>query len=211
MELLRLAVAARRVGVHPDTLRVWADAGRVRVVWVGRERRFPTTGLDALVVDGRGGERERREALYVRVSGSTGQESSLAAQEAKLRATASGEVIAVFKDRASGLREERLGLKRLLAAAREGRITHVRVTHEDRLARFGTRWLITVLEADGVQVEVLHPKAAAPGGTEELLADFVSLIASFFGRVYGIRSRQAGQRLLAAVGSPPHTGRPPTV
>ena len=65
-------------------------------------------------------------------------------------------------------------------------------------------------EADGVRAEVLHPKAAAPGGTEELLAEFVSLIASFSGRVYGIRSRQARQRLLAAVGNPPRTGRPPT-
>jgi excisionase family DNA binding protein len=203
MELLRLAVAARRVGIHPDTLRVWADAGRVPVVWVGRERRFPSTGLDALVVGGRGGETARREALYVRVSGATGQESSLAAQEAELRATAAGEVVAVFKDRASGLREERPGLRRLLTAAREGRFTHVRVTHEDRLARFGTRWLTGLLQADGVRVEVLHPKAATPGGTEELLADFVSLIASFSGRMYGIRSRQARQRLLAAAGDRP--------
>jgi predicted site-specific integrase-resolvase len=47
----------------------------------------------------------RREALYVRVSGTRGQESSLAAQEAELRTSACGAVIAVFKDRASGLRE----------------------------------------------------------------------------------------------------------
>jgi predicted site-specific integrase-resolvase len=33
---------------------------------------------------------------------------------------------------------------------------------------------------------------------EELLADFRSLIATFAGRVYGIRSRQARQRLLDA-------------
>ncbi|MDX3231376.1 helix-turn-helix domain-containing protein, partial [Streptomyces sp. ME19-01-6] len=86
MELLRLAVAARRVGVHPDTLRLWAKAGKVPAVWVGRERRFPSTALDALIVDDDRkpvGGRERREALYVRVSGSTGQESSLAAQEAE--------------------------------------------------------------------------------------------------------------------------------
>ncbi|MGW3730011.1 hypothetical protein [Streptomyces sp. NPDC000851] len=91
-----------------------------------------------------------------------------------------------------------------MTAAREGRITHVRVTHEDRLARFGTRWLTGLLEADGVRVEVLHPKAATPGGTEELLADFGSLIASFSGRMYGIRSRQARQR----PATPQGTGRP---
>ena len=70
MELLRLSVAARRVGLHPDTLRAWADTGKIEVVWVGRERRFPSAALELLVG---GGEqvRERREALYVRVSGTT--------------------------------------------------------------------------------------------------------------------------------------------
>ncbi|MDH6626342.1 excisionase family DNA binding protein [Streptomyces sp. LBL] len=107
MELLRLAVAARRVGVHPGTLRLWANEGRVPVVWVGRERRFSSEALDALT--GCPGVAGRREALYVRVPGSGGQESSLAAQEAELRASASGVVVAVFKDRASGLRESRPG------------------------------------------------------------------------------------------------------
>jgi predicted site-specific integrase-resolvase len=46
-------------------------------------------------------------------------------------------------------------------------------------------------------VEVLHPKGSA-GGMEELLADFMSLIATFARRMYGIRSRQARQRLLDA-------------
>jgi predicted site-specific integrase-resolvase len=203
MELLRLSVAARRVGLHPDTLRVWADAGKVEVVWVGRERRFPSQALEGLVAGDAGQVRVRREALYVRVSGRTGQESSLAAQEAELRATARGEVVAVFRDRASGMREHRPGLDRLLGRAKSGEFTHVRVTHEDRLARFGTAWLTALLARDQVQVEVLHAKAQAPGGTEELLADFMSLVASFSGRLYGIRSRQARQRLLAAAAAPP--------
>jgi predicted site-specific integrase-resolvase len=198
MELLRLSVAARRVGLHPDTLRAWADAGKVEVVWVGRERRFPCLALEGLVVGDVMPVRERREALYVRVSGRTGQESSLAAQEAELRASATGEVVAVFRDRASGMREHRPGLDRLLGRARNGEFTHVRVTHEDRIARFGAAWLTALLSRDQVQVEVLHARSQAPGGAEELLADFVSLVASFSGRLYGIRSRQARQRLLAA-------------
>jgi excisionase family DNA binding protein len=52
MELLRLSVAARRVGLHPDTLRTWADTGKIDVVWVGRERRFPSGALELLVGDG---------------------------------------------------------------------------------------------------------------------------------------------------------------
>jgi predicted site-specific integrase-resolvase len=184
--------------VHPVTLRRWADEGRVAVRWVGRERRFDSTVLDALV--GRANEqRPRREALYVRVSGTTGQESSLVAQEAQLRVTATAEVVTVFKDRASGLREHRPGLNRLLRAAASGDFTVVRVTHQDRLARFGTAWLAALLARDGVTVEVLHPKGSV-GGVEELLADFMSLVATFAGRMYGIRSREAKRRLLAAAG-----------
>ncbi|MGY0064261.1 IS607 family transposase [Streptomyces sp. LZ34] len=194
MDLLRLAVAARRVGVHPGTLRLWANEGKVAVVWVGRERRFSIEALDALT--GSAVSAQRREALYVRVSGTSGQESSLAAQEAELRASASGTVVAVFRDRASGLRESRPGLDRLLKRAAAGEFTHVRVTHRDRLARFGASWLIEVLVHRGVAVEVLHAKGAA-GGMEELMDDFMSLVATFAGRMYGLRSREARQRLLA--------------
>jgi len=140
----------------------------------------------------------------VRVSGSSGQESSLAAQETELRSTSSGTVVAVFKDRASGLRESRPGLDRLLRRAAAGEFTHVRVTHADRLARFGACWLTQILLHHEVQVEVLHAKGTA-GGMEELLDDFMALVATFAGRLYGNalargqatpvgRSRSAGDR-----------------
>lgn len=193
MELLRLSKAAKRLGIHPMTLRQWAIDGRIPFTWVGRERRFSTLDLDRIT--GTNTRPERREALYVRVSGSSGQESSLAAQEAELRATSTGPIITVLKDRASGLRENRPGLNRLLALAADGSITVVRVTHEDRLARFGAGWLRQLLAAHSVDLEVLHPKAT--GGKEELLEDFVSLVTTFAGRLYGMRSAAARQRLLA--------------
>lgn len=197
-ELLRLSVAAARVGVHPFTLRKWANDGRIDVIRIGKERRFRTSDLDRLmgVVPP---SPDRVEALYVRVSGSSGQESSLVAQEAELRQSATGEIGGVFKDRASGLREVRPGLSRLLKAAADGKISVVRVTHEDRLARFGVVWLRDLLATSGVTVEVLHKKGSA-GGTEELLSDFMSLVATFAGRMYGIRSREARRRLLESAG-----------
>lgn len=82
------------------TPRVWADTGKIPVAWVGRERRFAGADVEAMRVTP-GGERLRLEGLYVRVSGAAGQESSLAAQEAELRAVSAGEVARVFGDRAS--------------------------------------------------------------------------------------------------------------
>jgi len=195
MAMLRLKAAAERLGVHPVTLRRWADDGRVPVVRPGRERRFRTEDLDRFLGQV-AKELPRREAVYVRVSGRTGQESSLAAQEEELRASATGEVVRVFRDRASGLREHRPGLDRLLALAHSGEISVVRVTHEDRLARFGSAWLRQLLATDGVLVEVAHPKGSG-GGLEELLDDFTALVATFAGRMYGIRSKEAKRRLLA--------------
>ncbi len=64
------------------TFRVWADAGKVPVIWVGRERRF-AAGVEAMKVTP-GSEPIRLEGRYVRVSGAAGQESLLAAPEAEL-------------------------------------------------------------------------------------------------------------------------------
>jgi putative resolvase len=203
-ELLRLSKAARRLGIHPVTLRIWADTGKIDVTWVGRERRFDETDVEAMKITP-GGERLRLEGLYARVSGATGQESSLAAQEAELRSTSAGEIAAVFRDRASGLREDRPGLAKLLTAVADGSVTVVRVTHEDRLARFGVGWLRQLLAVHGATLEVLHPKRS--GGREELLEDFISLVTTFAGRLYGMRSAEARRRLLAESGQCPEAAR----
>jgi excisionase family DNA binding protein len=197
MTLLRLAAAAKRLGVTPVTLRTWADQGQIPFLWVGKsqpERRFEESALDAFLGVS-APVRARVEVAYVRVSGTAGQQTSLAAQEDELRRGSVTGIAKVYKDKASGLRENRPGLGRLLADASAGKFTVVRVSHEDRLARFGVGWITALLARDGVTVEVLHPKGSA-GGMEELLADFMSLIATFAGRMYGIRSREARKRLL---------------
>lgn len=198
MKRLRTKAAADRLGIHPDTLRAWADQNKIPCVFIGDERRFDIEDLDALV-----GltpqDKPRREALYIRVSGTTGQETSLKAQEKALKDSAMGEVAGVYKDKGSGLNEKRPGLLRLLRDGKAGKFTVVRVTHEDRLARFGVTWLKDILNEYGVTVEVLHSKGKAnPGGTEELLEDFMSLVATFSGRMYGIRSRDTRKELLTA-------------
>ncbi|GLY81296.1 IS607 family transposase [Actinoallomurus iriomotensis] len=199
MELLRMSKAAKRLGIHPMTLRQWANDGKIPFTWVGRERRFSSVDVENMK---RGSDlatsRPRREVLYVRVSGSSGQESSLEAQEAELRATATGEIVKVVRDRASGLKENRPGLNRLLTMVSDGSVTVVRVTHEDRLARFGVGWLKRLFAVYGVTVEVLYPKKL--GGRDELLEDFIALVTTFAGRLYGMRSAQNRKRLLAESG-----------
>lgn len=194
-----MSKAAKCLGIHPMTLRQWAIDGKIRFTWVGRERRFSSVDVENMK---RGSDSAssplRREVLYVRVSGSSGQESSLDAQEDELRATSTGEIVKVVRDRGSGLRENRPGLNRVLAMVSDGTVTVVRVTHEDRLARFGVGWLKRLFAVYGVTVEVLHPKKF--GGRDELLEDFVSLVTTFAGRLYGMRSAENRKRLLRESG-----------
>ncbi|GAB2912784.1 IS607-like element ISTko1 family transposase [Streptomyces mayteni] len=188
------------------TLRQWALDGKIPFTWGGRERRFSSVDVENMK---RGCDsstsRPRMELLYVRVSGSSGQEFSLEAREAELRATSTGEIVKVVKDRGSGLKENRPGLNRVLAMVSDGSVTVVRVTHEDRLARFGVGWLKRLLAVYGVTVEVLRPKKL--GGRDELLEDFVSLVTAFAGRLYGMRSAENRKRLLAESGQCGDQGR----
>jgi predicted site-specific integrase-resolvase len=93
----------------------------------------------------------------------------------------------------------------VLRLVADGSVTVVRVTHEDRLARFGIGWLRQLFAVYGVEVEVLHPKKL--GGRDELLEDFVSLVTTFAGRLYGMRSAENRRRLLAESGQCPASGR----
>lgn len=196
-ELLRIGPAAAYLSVTPGTLRRWQRMGKISCERIGQrgDRRFHRSDLEHLRGRGRGSAM-LREALYVRVSGHGDQISSLAAQEAELRATSTGEIVGVYSDIASGLSEvdKRRGLTRLLRDARRDRFDVVRVVHRDRLARFGTSFIEEILDLDGIRLDILHPDAPEA----ELMTDFMALVSSFSGRLYGKRSAEARRRLLAA-------------
>ncbi len=93
----------------------------------------------------------------------------------------------VIKDSASGLNENRAGLKKLIKLVKEGKITDIAVTQSDRLSRFGNSYLIELFNAYNVKLHVLF-QDDKDDLQHELLWDFMSLIASFSGRFYRLRS-----------------------
>ncbi|MDF1538758.1 MAG: recombinase family protein, partial [Candidatus Thorarchaeota archaeon] len=71
-----------------------------------------------------------------------------------------------------------------------GTIHTLLITHTDRLARFGVELLERILKDYGVKLEILYrPENQTP--QQELVTDLMALIASFSGRVYGLRSHQS--------------------
>ena len=98
----------------------------------------------------------------------------------------------------SGLNENRRGLRRLLKMAREGKIDKVVVEFQDRLARFGFKYLETYFAAFDVQVEVTggnEPKSLQ----QELVDDMPAILASFSAKLYGHRSRRFRKRVREAM------------
>ncbi|MDV7243274.1 MULTISPECIES: recombinase family protein [Rhodococcus] len=103
--------------------------------------------------------------------------------------------------------ETRAGLDRMLDDAAKGHFTVVRVVWRDRLVRFGVAWIERYLSVVGVTVEVLREHGDTSVG-EELIDDFMALLASFSGRFCQLRSRLNRRRLLGRCGSTVCGGNP---
>ena len=101
----------------------------------------------------------------------------------------------IIKDRASGLNENRSGLNRLLKLAENGDITDVAITAQDRLTRFGYKYIERYLNHLGVTIHYIS-KGREQNEYDELMSDFIALVASFAGRYYSQRNKQNSKRLL---------------
>jgi excisionase family DNA binding protein len=195
-KLFRLSQAAHELGLHPITVRRWIKAGRIQVIQVGREVRIPRTEIEKIVgtLDG------RLLVLYARVSG-YGQKADLDTQIERLQAWAAterkGAELLVLSDIGSGLQASRRHLQRLLKLICADKVAEVVITYEDRLTRFGQEYLETLFACFGVTLTVLEPgESKTP--EQELTDDLLALIASFSGRLYGMRSHKQKELLQCA-------------
>jgi len=123
-----------------------------------------------------------RIALYARVS-SAGQKEDVERQLQRLKdyAAAKGyQVSKEVREIASGLNDQRPKLEKLLADTSRGTIV---VENRDRLTRFGSHSIETLLKAQGRHLEMI-----VSGDTgDELVDDFVSVITSMAARISGRR------------------------
>jgi putative resolvase len=123
-----------------------------------------------------------RIALYARVS-SLGQKEDLDRQMQRLKDYAAAKGYQVSKEVteiASGLSDQRPKLAKLLADTSIGTIV---VEDRDRLTRFGSHYIETLLQAQGRHLEMLFPTDT----DDELVDDFVAVITSMAARIYGRR------------------------
>jgi putative resolvase len=189
-------VAAHELGLHPFTVRRWIKQGKIAAVRIGLEARIPRSEIERLV----GKTDERLVVLYARVSGH-GQQDDLVTQLARLEQWATqmrpGQDAVMLSDIGSGLKANRTQLQRMLKMVCEDRVSEVVITYADRLTRFGQEYLETLFESFGVTLTVLDPdEEKSP--EQELTDDLLALIASFSGRLYGMRSHKQKELLKCA-------------
>jgi excisionase family DNA binding protein len=188
--LLRSGEVAKRLGLHPLTVRRWVKEGKIAAVQIGREARIPITEVERLL----GEQRVGTIVLYARVSGHA-QQGDLQRQVEQLeqwaRLARTGKPTLTLTDIGSGLNTERKNLQKLLAMVLDYQVAEVVVTYADRLTRFGLSYLQVLFSGYGVSFTVLSSEEEKTP-EQELTDDLLALIASFAGRLYGFRShRQA--------------------
>jgi putative resolvase len=98
-------------------------------------------------------------------------------------------MVALIAEQASGLNEKRKGLKQLLHLIDHQEIDLVLIDYPDRLVRFGYGYLEETFRWKQVRIEVVEPpKVQTP--TEALVADVLSIVTVFSGRLYGSRAKK---------------------
>jgi putative resolvase len=188
--------AADYLGVVDSTLRRYVMEGKIApsAMTPGGMKLYSRESLDALL-GVRAAPVEPVTVFYVRVSGHS---NNVDDQVRKLEA-AYGNPSRVYKDIASGLREGRPGLKRLLDDAEDHKYSRLCITANDRLTRFGYSYLERLLSVYGVTIMILDD-ATEKTPHDELMQDFMSLLASFSGKFYKLRSLKHEKMLLSAAG-----------
>ena len=189
-EFLSAGEAARALGVSVKTIQRWDKAGLLPVIRTAtNQRRIPVDTVDQLL---KGQGKALRCAIYARVSSAKKeQEGNLTRQVERLQRVAqerSYEMVALIQEQSSGLNEKRKGLKQLFHLIDHQEIDLVLIEDPDRLVLFGYGYLEETFRWKQVRIEVVAPpKVQTP--TEELVADVLSIVTVFSGRLDGSRAK----------------------
>ena len=183
MPYVPLRKAVERLGLHPNTLRKYADENRIATIRnAAGQRLFDVDAFLRLSV-------AAGVICYARVS-SYKQRDDLERQASRLAAIYPDADI--IKDVGSGLNFKRKGLLAILGRLVRGEKLKVVVAHRDRLARFGVDAIRHLIEANGGELVVLDPYVET-SREAELTADLLAILHHFSCRMHGQRSHNASE------------------
>ena len=193
----RVHEVAKILGVTTKTIRNYDNDGKLKTCrtegnhrMVTRENLIAFLDSKGLIVNDISGA--KRDVIYARVSSHDQKKGGDLDRQAMYLIDKVDNLInpLVLKEVGSGLNDNRVQLQKLLKMVANNEVRNVYVTYKDRLTRFGYHYLETMFLAHNVNIIVVKDKNADKSVQEELVEDMMSLIASFSGKLYGMRSKK---------------------
>ena len=183
----------KTLGIHGNTLRRWADSGKIKCIRLSKRghRMYDIDSIQKLigVSDEPPAQYQKDKAIiepidiaYCRVS-SAKQKDDLERQVKYMQDLYPNHKI--ITDIGSGINFKRKGLRSILEDAFKGRVREVRVSHRDRLCRFGYDLIKWTLEQHGAKLMVLDDTKTSP--QEEFTEDLLAIVTVFSCRFNGMR------------------------
>lgn len=187
---LKVKDVAEQLRVSPVTVRSYTNSGKLKF---DRNPSGQRVFQQAYVDEFLGKKAQKTFAFYVR---SSNGDDTLMNNQVDALTELYGTPLKIYRDKSSGLNENRKGLRALMEDAQKGRFTTVVITQRDRLARFGFSYLESYFAAFDIDVIIAFDETNK-SLQDELMQDFMSLVASFSGKFYRLRGWEQQKKLLS--------------
>lgn len=188
---------AKILGITTQTLRVYEDDNKISYFrsegghrLVKREDLLFFLQQKGILIDDT--KQQKQDVVYARVSSHEQKAKGDLDRQALYIIESRKDLQSplILKEVGSGLNDRRKKLQELINLVLNDKVNRVFVTYRDRLTRFGYHYLESVFLAKGVEIIVLNDISQEKDVQQELVEDMMSLIASFSGKLYGMRSHK---------------------
>lgn len=197
---IRVSQAAHILGVSPNTIRNYCKQGKLQYdLNAAGQKIFDKQQLQVFKNKQLGIITQTpRETIVFYTRSSNDNDVLLETQEDLLKEKY-GEPYKIYKDKGSGLNENRKGLNQLIKDASKGYFTTIAITNKERLTRFDYSYLEKLFDSYNVKIVSLEEdKTKEP--QEVLMQDFMRVTAIFSGKAYNLRSYDNQKKLLEKAG-----------
>lgn len=165
---------AEETGIHYETARRWAVAGKMPIPVTKTE-----TGQWFVQEESSDKDNKGKTVIYARVS-SHDQAPDLDAQVGRIMSTHQGPIDEVIREIGSGMNPGRKKINKILS---DQTITTIIVENRDRLARMNTELVESALQAQGRNIIYLNDNETG----DDMVQDIVDFMTSVCARMYGKR------------------------
>jgi excisionase family DNA binding protein len=180
--MLKPKEVCQKLGISYRTLQSYVKKGYIKpVILQSGKWRFKEEDVERLM----GIVRKRKVILYARVSS---QKDDLVNQVKYLEENVK-DYDQVITDVGSGLNMKRKGFLKLLRMILNNEVSKVVIAYPDRLVRFGFEIIEEACKAHNCELVVLNKEDKTP--EQELIEDLTSILVSFSGKLYGMRSHKS--------------------